>query len=66
MALSVSVVCFLLVVYLFLSEFATYMSIETTSELLLDASDSSDADHNQRIKVSLNVTVHSVPCMSEF
>ncbi len=56
----VSVLCGILVFFLFLSEFIAFLSVETVSEMYVD----SDVDHSTHatISIRMNFTVPRMPC----
>lgn len=56
----VSLLCGIIVVYLFCSEFLAFLTIETTSEMYVDP----DIDHHNHatIMIRMNFTVPRMPC----
>jgi len=56
----VSVCCMLLVLYLFLSEFFSFLAVETVSEMYVDPH--VDHSHHATISIHMNFTVPRMPC----
>lgn len=59
----VSLLCGAAVVFLFLSEFIAFVSVETVSEMFVDA----DVDHHNHatISIRMNFTVPRLPCAGQ-
>lgn len=57
----VSVVCTLIMVYLFLSEFMSYLTPMQTSEMFVDSPPLADI-HGGELQINMNITMPNVPC----
>lgn len=57
----VSVICGIAIIYLFISEFSSYLTIQTESQMYVDAPRDT-ADSHAMIQINLNITLHQVPC----
>lgn len=60
----VSILCGIFIFYLFISEFLTYLTIETVSEMYVarDHGNTVGSDDHATITINMNITVPKMPC----